>query len=287
MARIIPKQSFLNDLLTYVPSRAEEELVAIGGKAARAKILYDRNYRGFQKDELSNRGDYEFEPTYNRREVPAEYQKQILSSRGEEGFNNRAQIGSYTHEPAGSKTQRQFARDYVSIIDIDYKTERDEEVRRYSYIRLPFVPTNLSYNPKSEFVGIASFGRNNPYYHYSGSEDILKFTIDWFSATNSRTDVIFYCRWLEALSKANGYEDVPHRIKLSWGIDNVLFDNMVWIVESAPYEMSNFIDGYEKDGTVTKVGLLPQQAYQTVTLKKITDHNLNTAEIIGYNEIIQ
>jgi len=66
-------------------------------------------------------------------------------------------------------------------------------------------------------VGIASFGSNNPIYQYTGSEDTLSFVIDWFSSENHREDVIFNCRWIEALTKSDGYNEPPHRVKIIWG----------------------------------------------------------------------
>lgn len=280
MAIRIPKLKILEDITNYVPSPFVEDAVDIAGKVYRAKILYDRNYRGFEKDVRERApGQYEFEQTSNKRPQLKEYQNEILTNR--RGRTQDIPRDAYNSELAGQRTARNLDKDSVSIIDIDYVPEKHDASRYYSYLKLPFIPDNLSYNISSTFVGIASFGRNNPYYHYAGSEDSLSFTIDWFSLKNSREDVIFYCRWLEALTKADAYDETPHRIKLSWGNDNLLFDNSTWIVESASYELSQFINAYRKDDIVTKVGLLPQQAFQKVVLKRITESNLTSSEIIG------
>ena len=135
-------------------------------------------------------------------------------------------------------------------------------------------------------------GRNNPHYHYTGAEDTLEFVIDWFSADNNRTDVIFNCRWVEALSKNNGYNNRLPRVKIKWGELDYLFGEHEWVVSNAPYKLSNFVAAYHerdenfKAGELVKVGSLPQQAYQTITLKRITKTNLTSKQIrgnVGYN----
>src|SRR3972149_8084190 len=73
-----------------------------------------------------------------------------------------------------------------------------------------FVPKSLNYEAESNFVSIASIGRNNPFYHYTGSEDSLEFELDYFSAMDNRHDVIKRCRWVEALTKADGEIGSPH-----------------------------------------------------------------------------
>lgn len=280
MASIIPKQSFINKVTSFVPTAFEDNIVDIAGKVYRAKIIYDRNYRGFEKDSRNlDPRNYDYELTSNRRGQRKPHQNEILSTR-------RGQIidvpqDAYESEPANQRIAGQVNRDYVSIVDIDYVPTRDNETRFYSSLKLPFTPQKLSYNPTSEFTAIASFGMNNPYYHFSGSEDTITFKIDWFSSVNSRKDVIFSCRWLEALTKADGYDQAPHRVQLVWGEQNLMFDDSLWIVAAAPYELSDFINGYKENGEFRRVGLLPQQAYQNVTLKRITSANRSTREIIG------
>lgn len=196
-------------------------------------------------------------------------------------FEERQGPGGYQFEQANKRRETKHIKDFISIVDIDHKPGRDNPKKFYKALVLPFVPEQLNYNPESNFVGIATMGRNNPHYHYTGSEDTLEFTIDWHSSYNHREDVIFNCRWLESLSKGDGFTDVPHRVQLVWGRDNKLFGSDIWLVTNAKYTLSQFVDSYRDNGSKVSVGLLPQQAIQQVTLKRITNRNRLTSEIIG------
>lgn len=136
-------------------------------------------------------------------------------------------------------------------------------------LEIQFVPQEIQYNPESTWVAIASSGRNNPLYHYTGSEDTLAFEIDWHAQIEDRDDVIAKCRWLESLTKNNGWDEPPHHVELIWGS---LFGvpTSEWVVTAAPYKLSNFH---------RPSNMLPIQAYQQVTLKRITTTNRDYSEI--------
>lgn len=164
----------------------------------------------------------------------------------------------------------------VSIIDID----ADGPNKGFNTIKLPFIPRELNYNSESSFAAIKPIGSNNPRYHYTGAEDKLEFEIDWHSFDNDRRDVISQCRKIEALSKADGYTGSPHRVILQWGSSGYLFDGMEFIVLAAPYRMTQFSNGHiNSDGSLQLTHAMPVQAYQKVTLARITSHNLNKVEI--------
>jgi hypothetical protein len=129
------------------------------------------------------------------------------------------------------------------------------------------IPRELTYNPQSSWATIKPFGRNNPNYHITGSEDTLEMEITWWAMADDRLDVIARCKWLESMSKSDGYKNRPHYVRLMWG---GLFAKAVWIVESAQYTLANF------DATHQHV---PTTAKQTVILKRITDDNRTTEEI--------
>jgi hypothetical protein len=162
----------------------------------------------------------------------------------------------------------------ISIIDIDMPFSIEKGNKHYGWdkITLPTVPYELDYDPKSNWAIVGSIGRNAPFYHYTGSEDSLSFKIDWYSKMEHRQDVIYYCRWLEARSKADGYYEDPHRVIVVWGEDDLLLRDAVWIVVKATYKLSQF---------VKTQGMLPQQAYQEVTLKRVLNFNSGYEEIIG------
>lgn len=174
----------------------------------------------------------------------------------------------------------QFPKSRISIVDIDADINEGVE--------LQWIPKTVSIKPENKLVAIASIGRNNPFYHYAGSEDTVEFTIDWFFTNDeSRTKALKSARWLESLSKSSGYEEL-HRVKLIWGGSGI-FENCYFLIEHAGYEMSNWVDwGFNKPeqkkakdlfGNPKYFGLLPQQITQEIRLKKVTEFNLTYADM--------
>jgi len=141
--------------------------------------------------------------------------------------------------------------------------DRDRQVQK---LRIQTVPLQLDVEPTANWAVIPSVGRNNPFYHYTGGEDQLRITLDWYSVDVLRQDVIANCRWVESLSRANGYKDSPPRILLIFGD---LFKYTTWIITGAPYKLSLF----DKENA-----MLPRQAYQELTLRKVVDHNTGIGE---------
>lgn len=132
---------------------------------------------------------------------------------------------------------------------------------------LQTIPREIRVNPDSNWVAIASMGRNNPLYHFTGSEDTIEFEISWYSDYYNRKDVLTKCKWLEALSKADGYNKPPSAIKFIYGD---LFKNSKFIVAKAPYTLSLFNREFQ---------MMPLLAVQQITLKRITTTNLTRNEI--------
>lgn len=134
-------------------------------------------------------------------------------------------------------------------------------------LQIQTVPLEMNVQPQSQWVTIPSIGRNNPFYHYTGGEDTLSFTLDWYSTKPNNSDVIEKCRQIESWSKADSYKAEPPKILLIFG---QLFKEDNWIVESAEYRLSLFS---------RQNGMLPIQAYQELVLKKVTDKNTTQREI--------
>lgn len=170
------------------------------------------------------------------------------------------------------ESNRQVNTDSIILVDIDHRKADNQAGRFYDRITLPVVPSEISFDPEPQWATIASLGRNAPFYNYSGSEDTLTFQIDWFSKRDDRRDVLYACRWVEALTKADAYGADPHRIMIVWGKDDKLFQNDIWIVHKASYKLSQF----QKHRS-----MLPQQAYQEITLKKVLTDNSNMQSIFG------
>ena len=164
--------------------------------------------------------------------------------------------------------------DAVYIVDLGEKGNTEIDI-----IKLPFVPKELNYNSESSYVAIKPIGRNNPYYHYTGSEDLLQFEIDWHSFNQDRKDVIQNCRKIEALSKGDGSYKSPSRIMLKWGKINLLFRDHIFIILKAPYKMTLFNKAQMNGDFIERTSMLPIQAYQSVTLARITTNNLRKKDI--------
>lgn len=143
----------------------------------------------------------------------------------------------------------------------------DENGRNLESLKIQTVPEQIEVQPSSTWSVIPSIGRNNPFYHYTGGEDSLRLTLDWYAVTAAKEEVIEKCRWVESLSKADGYFKGPPLVVLVFG-DLYVYDT--WIIESAPYRLSLFD---------RSAGMFPRQAYQDLTLKKVTPNNTTTEQI--------
>lgn len=129
------------------------------------------------------------------------------------------------------------------------------------------IPKDLDYDPQSSFIAIKTPGRNNPFYTFTGSEDTLELDLTWYSIANTKQDVILRCKWLECMTKADGYLGRPHLCRLQWGI---LFQKTTWVVTSAKYKLKNWD---------ARSGMLPTCAEQKVVLKRYVLTNPTHSEI--------
>lgn len=153
-------------------------------------------------------------------------------------------------------------------------------------------PTTIQVNNMSYWVSVKSMGRNNPFMMYTGGEDSIQLEVSWFvNDPDNRNEVLTKCRLLESWSKADGYSASPPTLKISWGKANI-FENDLFILESAPYQLSNFqsytrsyatkADGSEN---YTDIGLAPQCATQTLVFKRVTPNNRTHLDIIPREEL--
>jgi len=194
--------------------------------------------------------------------------------------NTQAEVGSQNillRDLRSYKIEAFVKSEYISIYNLD---GGETHVKTTEQFRFQTVPISLAIKPESKVVAIASMGRNNPHYHFTGSEDTLEFSVSWYATEESREDVIRNCRYLESLTKANGYLASLPRLKLFWGSKNYLFKDHIWIMVAAPYELKGFSRGYkDNDGNIVNTNMLPTYATQNITLKRISAHNLTTKEI--------
>jgi len=133
------------------------------------------------------------------------------------------------------------------------------------------IPYEMSEESDSQFVAVAIPGRNNPHYQFTGSEDTIKFTLSFYSDHASREDVIRKVRWLQALTKNNGYNEPPHQVMLCWGI---LFSTSVFLVTDVLPRHSQFNREY---------AMLPMLASVEITLKRVTEANRTRQNILRHD----
>jgi hypothetical protein len=196
-----------------------------------------------------------------------------------------------------SATLRKTIKDEerIWIINLDASGTKVSDAFKTSTdkLQLQTIPRSMNVNPQSKIVGIASMGRNNPHYHYTGSEDTISFEITWYANTpdseakpDLREDVINNCRWLESLTKNNGYLNSLPRIMIWWGRDNLLFSKSIWVLTAAPYDLSQFQAAHRNGTSIIHTSLNPSLATQKLEFRRLTSHNLLTSEIRSGQENI-
>lgn len=186
-------------------------------------------------------------------------------------------MANETTGPRSSINYRRVAQqiveqDIINGVSLELKNNQPFLLDLVTLQRLYFqtIPAGVEVNPDSKFVAIESPGRNNPLYQYTGSEDTIEFALTWYCNDESRMDVILKCKWLEALTKNDGYDAKPHTVQLIFGD---LFKDSKFIVEKAPYTLGRFNREFK---------MLPCFAEQRVTLKKISSTNMKRTEILKY-----
>lgn len=134
-------------------------------------------------------------------------------------------------------------------------------------LTLQVVPLELEYDPETSWNVVAAPGRNNPLYQYTGGEDTLTFSLTWYAQEKTREDVLTQVKWLESLSKNDGYDNKPHRIQFVMG---TLYSNANFIIFSAKYKLSLFQRPYN---------MMPTLATQELVLKRVSQFNRGSSDI--------
>jgi len=256
--------SLLSKAQRFVPSPALTTGLKLTAQAVTALIFFKKLKAGGYKRHDPNVPDLPSQFT-NIPSLDFEVKHRAPKGRTEIANNPNQRVKPY---------KGKALEDCVYLLDIDSKGLHETIV-------LPFIPRELEYNTESSFVAIKPMGANNPRYQYTGSEDKLEFEIDWYAFDNSRRSVIENCRKLESLSKGDGYTGAPHRVMLVWGKNHLLFNDHIFIVLSAPYKLTNFnkYSADEKTGLPVYTNMLPIQAYQKVTLARVTEKNLPKVKV--------
>lgn len=172
-------------------------------------------------------------------------------------INSRLEL--LAHDPFGDDIF-QFKENQPCLVDLT----------TLQRLYLQTIPKEIRNNIESTWVAIASMGRNNPFYHFTGSEDTIEFEITWYCQQESRQDVIKKCKWLESLTKNDGYDNKPPEVKFIFGD---LYKDSKFIVTKAPYSLGLFSRPYM---------MMPTLAIQQITLKRITEDNRKRTDILKY-----
>ena len=127
----------------------------------------------------------------------------------------------------------------------------------YEYIVIQNRPNRLEFKGETSWATIKSMGRNTPMYHFTGAEDVIQFNISWFCDDPDHLDeVVNKCRFLEAWTKANGYQASPPVIQIQWGKSDIFKDHY-YILTSATYTLENFNDFIRINDHTLYPGSLP------------------------------
>ena len=156
----------------------------------------------------------------------------------------------------------------------------------YEFIVIQNRPNRLEFKGETSWATIKSMGRNTPMYHFTGAEDVIQFNISWFCDDPDHLDeIVNKCRFLEAWTKANGYQASPPVIQIQWGNSDIFKDHY-YILTSATYTLENFndfirVNGNErKDLKAADGQLLPSTATQELIFKRVSATNLSWNDIL-------
>lgn len=125
------------------------------------------------------------------------------------------------------------------------------------------IPLQISVDPSTQWAVLASMGRNNPGFQFTGAEDTISFTLTFYSDEENKQDVIKTLKKIEAWSKPDGYKAKVPLIQFVMGS---LFKDSRFIIFSCPYTMGLFD---------RQKNMLPCQATMDLTLKKVANTNID------------
>ena len=131
------------------------------------------------------------------------------------------------------------------------------------------LPMEINHDAENNFSAIKAMGRNNPLYHFTGSEDSVKFTISWYSQEKDKEDVLRNCKWLYSKCKNNGLLGPPPLLTLSFGR---LFRGSKWLLTSANFTTRLFDRSVE---------MLPKLATQNLEFKRVKETNITRKDYLS------
>jgi len=206
---------------------------------------------------------------------------------------------------SGSKKfYSQYSQGPSSVVDLSKKIAiwlwDDYKVQQGAgepYLRLDFPPTELSFDVSSSLKDIGIVGTNYPRLHYTGSKEVLSFTVSWYDsltiksgkAEKNKESIAVKCRKLEALSKADAYSQGPQQIYIDWGAWGLqsghpgLLEGHIYTVQSANYKMNTFLQHRSHGKRVLANNFDPLHATQEIVLQR--EANQLTSEQIIHGSL--
>lgn len=185
---------------------------------------------------------------------------------------------TFSTEPYDKLVNEKKSRNQIILYNLTSKP--------YEYIVIQNRPNRLEFKGETSWATIKSMGRNTPMYHFTGAEDVIQFNISWFCNDPDHLDeVVNKCRFLEAWTKANGYQASPPVIQIQWGKSDIFKDHY-YILTSATYTLENFNDfiringNKRKDLRAADGQLLPSTATQELIFKRVSATNLSWNDIL-------
>jgi hypothetical protein len=133
------------------------------------------------------------------------------------------------------------------------------------------IPQEIEVTPESQFLAVASAGRNLPLFQYTGAEDTIKFSLSWYANLAHKEDAWKKAKWLQAMGKNNGFSERVHPVRFVMGN---LFRKSKFLVVSAPAKLSLFD---------RSKGMMPCLINQDIELKRISEANQLRSEMLDLN----
>ena len=109
----------------------------------------------------------------------------------------------------------------------------------FSRLEIQFVPDELRLKRQADLISVAVVGRNNNLLQYTGGNDTLSFSIQFYSDDVNREDVIRNVNWLRSLAMKDGDSGPYRNVKIVFGD---VFRNEIWAVSSVSEKLTHFDD---------------------------------------------
>lgn len=137
----------------------------------------------------------------------------------------------------------------------------------YQKLEIQFVPEEFNLSSTADEAKIQVVGRNNPLIHYTGGNDKLSLTLDFYSDEENRKDVLTRVNWIKSLRMSDGSYGPKRNISLVFGD---LFRKEIWSVSNVKVKLQH-LDG--------DFNFMPRQAYVDLELTLDPKSNLRIDDV--------